>query len=261
MAPSITETLYALQLEDRVVGVTRYCRYPSETTRKPKVGGYHNPNYEAVLALRPDLVVSLTGDRQSQSAFEKLGLRTLVVCHNNVEGILASFAEIGRVCCAEDRAHGIVADIRARLQRIRRKTAELRRPRVLVVIQRTADRDRLEHICVAGTDGFFDRMIALAGGQNAYPPSAVRFPRVSSEGILWVNPQVILDMTAGMFHAEPGGRSPLDVWQQFAEVEAVRTGRVHALDADYAFVPGPRFIRLVEDLARLIHPEVEWGGK
>ena len=258
MAPSITETLYGLGLDDRVVGVTRYCSYPPATMQKPKVGGYHNPNFEAVLALRPDLVVLLTGDEQSRSAFGKLGLNTLEVCHNNVEGILASFTRIGRICSAEDAARRIVTDIEARLERIRRGTDGLKRPRVLVVIQRTADGDRLEHVCVAGTDGFFDKMISLAGGENAQPPSAVRFPRVSAEGILWVNPEVILDMTAGLIEGKGGQQSPLGAWQRLGEVEAVKSGRVHALKADYAFVPGPRFILLVEELARLIHPEVDW---
>ena len=261
MAPSITETLYALELDDRVVGVTRYCLYPPEATQKPEVGGYHNPNFEAVVALRPDLVVLLTGDRRSLSAFEKLGLNTLVVCHNNVEGILASFTEVGRICTAQQKARDIVAGIEARLQRVGRKTAGLQRPRVLVVIQRTADGGRLEHVCVAGSDGFFDKMIALAGGENAYPPSAARFPRVSAEGILWVNPQVILDMTTGLARGNHGSQPPLAAWRQLAEVEAVKTGRVHALKADYVYVPGPRFVLLVEELARLIHPEVDWELK
>ncbi len=258
MAPSITETLYALDLDDRVVGVTRYCLYPPETMHKPKVGGYHNPNFEAVLALHPDLVVLLTGDQQSLSAFRKLGLSTLEVCHNNVEGILASFTRIGRTCAAEAKARRIVAGIETRLQRVRLRTAELERPRVLVVIQRTVDGGRLQHVCVAGSDGFFDKMIALAGGENAQPPSAVRYPRVSAEGILWMDPEVILDMTAGLAQGQQSAQSPLAAWRRLAEVEAVRTGRVHALNADYAFVPGPRFILLVEELAKLIHPEIDW---
>ena len=258
MAPSITETLYALGLQERVVGVSRFCQYPPEAQQKPKVGGFHNPNFEAVFALRPDLVVMLTGDRKSESAFAKLGLGTLVLCHNNVEGILDSFGQVGRLCNAEDQARRIVVDIEARLERIRRKTAGLNRPRVMVVVQRTGDGDRLEHVCVAGTDGFFDKMIELAGGRNAFPSTTVRFPRVSIEGILWVNPQVILDMTAGLLQGKQVGQSPLDVWRQLADVEAVKTERVHPLVTDYAFVPGPRFILLVEELARRIHPEVDW---
>lgn len=258
MAPSITETLYALGLDDRVAGRTRYCLYPPEVKSKPEVGGYLNPNYEAVLAVKPDLVIALTGDPHAMAAFHKLRLRTLVVCHNDVEGVLASFTDVGRLCGAEDRAGRIVADIRARMQRIRRKTARLDRPRVLIVIQRAVVGGKLEDICVAGGESFPGRMIALAGGRNACPPTAVRAPVVSAEGIMSINPQVILDMTAGLSGEKQDPEELLSAWRQLGPVEAVRHGRVRSLDADYAFVPGPRFILLLEELARLIHPEVDW---
>ncbi len=258
MAPSITETVYTLGLGDRMVGVTRYCAYPPEVQDLPKVGGYHNPNFEAVVALDPDLVILLSGDEPSRTAFHKLRIRTLVVCHDNVEGILDSFVQIGRVGPAEADARKMAAGIRARLQAVRRKTAGLPRPKVLFVIERSLGSGKLEDAYVAGRDGFFDEIITLAGGQNAYPPTTVRFPVVSAEGILWMDPDVIIDMTAGLAQGQQDQQTMLADWKQVAEVEAVKAGRVHALTQDYAFVHGPRFILLVEDLARLIHPEIDW---
>ena len=258
MAPSITETLYALRLGDRVVGVTDFCRYPPEVKSVAKVGGYYNPSYEAIVALNPDLVILLSGDRQSVAAFNKLRIQTLVVCHNNVEGILDSFVRIGRVGEAEADAERISADIRARIERVRQKTAGLPRPSVLFAIRESPRPNKLGGVYVAGSDGFLDKIVVLAGGQNAYPQCAVRFPVVSAEGILWLNPDVIIDLTAGVVQEEHDRENILSAWQQVAGVKAVRTGRVHAVDEDYAIVPGPRFILLVEDLARLIHPEIDW---
>ena len=258
MAPSVTEIVFALGLGDRVIGVTRFCRYPPEAQARARVGGFLDPNFEAVVALRPDLIVMLTEHAKSMPAFHKLGLPVLVVSHQDVTGILDSIPAIGRACGAEARARRIVADIEGRMEHIRRKTAGLPRPRVLFVIERTLGNRRLEDVYVAGSDGFFDKIIALAGGKNAYAKGSVRFPVVSAEGILWMNPQVIIDMTAGLAGGQLSQETILADWQQLAEVEAVRNGRVHAVDQDYAFVPGPRFIRLVEDLARPIHPEVDW---
>lgn len=259
MAPSITETLFALGLGDRVVGVTQYCRYPAEANDKTRVGGYLNPSFEAIVALKPDLVVTLDSQREPSSAFDKLRLGPpLCVCHKNVEGVLDSFRTLGRVCGAETKAREIVLDAEARMERIRQKTTGLERPRVMLAIQGTVEGGRLEDLCIAGSDGFFDRIIALAGGQNAYPPSPVRFPMVSAESILWMNPQVIVDMTPGLDTKPRDEQTVLVDWRQVAEVEAVASGRVHVVDQDYAFVPGPRFILLVEDLARLIHPEIDW---
>jgi len=259
MAPSITETLFALGLGDRVVGVTQYCRYPAEANKKTRVGGYLNPNFEAIVALKPDLVVALESQGQPWSAFDKLRLRApLRVCHKNVEGVLDSVRIIGRACGAEAKAREIVTDIESRIERIRQKTAGLERPRVMLAIQGTVKDGRLEDLCIAGSDGFFDRIIALAGGQNACPPSPVRFPVVSAESVLWMNPQVIIDMTPGLNTEPRGEKTVLADWRHVAEVEAVTRGRVHVVVQDYAFVPGPRFILLVEDLARFIHPEIDW---
>jgi iron complex transport system substrate-binding protein len=111
---------------------------------------------------------------------------------------------------------------------------------------------------VAGRDGFIDRIITLAGGQNACPPTAAGFPVVSSEGILRMNPEVILDMVPLVVQEEHDNQAILADWNQLGEVEAVRAGRVYLLDDDYAFIPGPRFVRLAEKVAHLIHPELEW---
>ncbi len=257
MAPSITETLFALGLGDRVVGVTRYCKYPAGARQKAKVGGYLDPNFEAIVALRPDLVVILADSGPARRTFDKLRLPTLVVCHKSIDGILDSISTIGRTCGAEKKDEEIVADIRSRMQRVRRKTADLPRHSVLIAIDRMLDRRRLEDIYFVGRDGQLDRMIELAGGRNAYR-AAVRFPVISTEGILQINPQVIIDVVPELKAAEIGKEAILADWRQVAEVDAVKHGRVYVLADDRASIPGPGFIRTVEHLARLIHPEVDW---
>ena len=101
-------------------------------------------------------------------------------------------------------------------------------------------------------------IIAIAGGQNACPDAAAPFPQVSREGILWMEPEVIIDVSPPLSETKLDRKTILKDWQQVADVEAVRTGRVYVLADDFASVPGPRFILLVEKLARLLHPEVDW---
>ena len=259
MAPSVTETLYALGLGDRVVGVSRFCSYPPEVSQKPRIGGYYDPNFEAIVALRPDLVVMLEGHRQYQEAFDKLGLPTLTVRHTSIEGILESITSIGDACGAEERGRAIVEDIEARLARIDCKTAGRARPRVLFAIDRTLGTGGIEDVYVAGRDGHISRIIELAGGHNALDEGAARFPVVSSEGILNMDPEVIVDLVPGLSVTKMDPETVRADWDQLARVEAVRTGRVYVIDDDYAYVPGPRFILLVEKLARLIHPETDWS--
>lgn len=259
MAPSITETLYALELGDRVVGVSRFCNYPAEVNEKPRIGGYYDPNFEAIVALKPDMVVMLQGHEQYQPAFDKLGLATVTVRHTSIEGILDSITSIGNACGATQQAKRISEDIHVRLARIERKTAGRPRPRVLFSIDRTLDVRGIEDAYIAGHDGHIDRIIELAGGRNAFDQGAARFPQVSCEGILSMNPEVIVDLVPGLSARKLDRQTIRADWDQLPQVEAVRSGRVYVIDDDYAFVPGPRFILLVEKLARLIHPEVDWN--
>jgi len=258
MAPSVTETLFALGLGERVVGVTRFCRYPAEAREKAPIGGYLNPNFEAIVALRPDLVVMLEDNGNTRPAFAKLGLPTLVVCHKSVDGILESIAAIGRTCKAERKAGEILGDVRSRMDRIRRKTQRLPPRRVLIAVDRTFTAGRLEDIFIVGNDGHLDRIMHLAGGQNACRQTAARFPVVSSEGILRIDPEVIIDIVPESTAASLGNEAILADWQQVAGVEAVRNARVYVVADDRASIPGPGFIRTIECFARLIHPEADW---
>ncbi|NMC20488.1 MAG: ABC transporter substrate-binding protein [Thermogutta sp.] len=256
LAPSITETLFALGMGDRVVGVTDFCRHPPEATALPKVGGYLNPSVEAVLRLRPDLVVVPAGTQHWQEMFSRFSLPVLEVDHRNLEGVFASFETLGRVFAAEERAREAAEALRARLDRAAERCRGRPRPRVLLAIDRTIEEDRLRDVYVAGDDGFLDQVIELAGGENAAKHLGVPFPVLSAEGILRIDPDVIVDLVGDMPAAATEREVILSGWKQVAEVKAVRTGRVYIL-SDVPVVPGPRTPLLVERLARCFHPEVE----
>ena len=258
LSPSITEILFALGAGDRVVGVTAYCEYPSQARTRAKVGGFLDPNFEAIVALEPDLVVLRGEPGQPLPAFEELELPTLVVSHKHVQEILDSITTIGSYCGADSEAARLVGEIEAQIERVRQKTAGLDRPRVMFAVERTLGTGRIEDIYIAGQDGFIDKVIALAGGQNACPDTAVRFPVVSHEGIMQIDPQVIIDLVAKRSQRDLDPKTILDDWQQLADVEAVRNGRVYLVDDDFAFIPGHRFPLMIERLARLMHPEVNW---
>jgi iron complex transport system substrate-binding protein len=254
----VTETLFALGLGERVVGVSRFCDYPPGARSLPKVGGFCDPNFEAIVARRPDLVIMLEESEQSEDAFHKLGLPTLSLCHKNLDGILESLLTIGRACGGEPQARSLQAELQARIGRVQQKTAGLGRPRVMVVAGRTPGGGRLEDLYIAASDGHLDRLVELAGGRNACPPGSIRFPTVSSEGVLKLDPDVIIDLVLEESLARYGREQLLADWQRVAQVEAVRTGRVYLIADDRATRPGPGFVILLEQFAKLIHPEVNW---
>lgn len=255
LAPSITETLFALGLGDRIIGVTKFCKYPPEARKKAQVGGFFDPNYEAVVTLKPDLVILLPEHEQARKYLENLGIATLVVHNRVISEILETITVIGKTCGAEKEAEKIVRDIRKRIDVVKKKTAGLTKKRVMVSVGRTAG--SLDRITIAGQNTFYDELIALAGGTNAYRGYPIPYPEVSGEGMLRLDPEIILDLLpelAVQGHSKAAAKSD---WNKIHELSAVKNRRVYVLTADYAVIPGPRFIQTLEEMARIIHPEAE----
>lgn len=258
LAPSVTEVLFALNLGDRVVGVTHHCRYPSAALSKERVGDYYHPDYEAILSLRPDLVVLLPEHEEAERYLSSLGVKTLRVNHFTIPGVLDSILRIGQICGTQ-AGERIVGDIRRRMEAIRIKTAHLPPARVMISLGRNMGPGVIRDVYICGHDGFYSEMIELAGGKNAYPGGELKFPTLSAEGIIRLNPQVILEIVPDLTESGWKEEDILGQWGQLKGVDAVANHRVHVLSHDYAVVPGPRFIQILEDMARLIHPEVRWS--
>lgn len=258
LGPGVTEILFALGAGDRVVGVTPFCKFPPEAQRLPKVGGFLDPNFEVILKLQPDLVVLRESNQRSQPALRELGLRCAVVSHRRLEEVLDSLIAIGEAIGEQARARLLLADIRRRIAQVQKQVAGRKRPRVLLSIYRVTGSGKLEAVTVAAADGYFDRIIEIAGGQNACRGSAAPFPQLSHEGIFWMKPDVIVDIVRPMAETGLDRQKIAGDWQSFPEIPAVAGGRVYVIDDDFASIPGPRSILLIEKLARLLHPEVDW---
>ncbi|HPP52633.1 MAG TPA: helical backbone metal receptor [Thermoguttaceae bacterium] len=255
LAPSVTETLFALGLGDRVVGVSRFCNWPTEVQSLPQVGGLFDPNLERIVRLAPDLVIGLDGQPDTLWPMRKLGLPLVVVDHRSIDGLLESIQVLGGVCGAEAEAKRLLQDIQRRLEVVARRVSGRPRPKVLVSVQRTVGAGRIENMYIAGREGHLGRIVQLAGGDNAAPAAWAAFPIVSAESLLVLDPDVILDLVPGFCSAHIPREQILADWQSLGGLRAVRQGRVYVLDEDFVFRPGPRFILLVEKLARLLHPE------
>jgi iron complex transport system substrate-binding protein len=260
MAPNITEIVFALGLGDRLVGVTRYCDYPPAAREIARVGGYVDPNHEAILSLRPDLVILLSSQTQSRAELTQLGLRALTVPHRTTEDVHDAIRRIGSACGAEDRAKTLLDDIEKRTAAVTRAVVGRTRPRVLMCIGRDTGTGQLGGLVVAGRGGFHDEIIRQAGGVNACRDEQVEYPQLSAEGVIRLNPEVIVDLVTP---DNPDGKTPAEIrqqWSRLRTVKAVGEGRVYVIVGRYAFVPGPRYVAFLEELARLLHPQEKKRG-
>jgi len=247
-APSITETLFALGVGDRVVGVTRFCAYPPAVKTLPKVGGYVDPNYEQILRLKPDLVLVLRENSPITDFLATHGIRCEVVDNDRVGAIITSIERIGALCGVAERAGRLAGDLRREMTGAVRVTPP---PRILFCVGRDqAGAGSITRAYIAGPKSIYHEVMLLAGGCNAMANTGATYPMVSGEGILRLNPDIIIEVTA--MAAPEGAASAGNDWRQLATVAAVRNGQVFRLTDDYAYIPGPRIGLLLRDVKRIV---------
>lgn len=261
LAPSVTETLYALGLGPRVVGVTQFCAYPPEALLKPRVAGFSDVNLEAVVRVIPDLAVLPLDKAASREQLERLGIPVLPVDTLSLRGFTASVEALGNATGHAAEAAAIVNAFEHALYEARRRAAGKVRPRVLFSVMRAEEGlGRITEINAAGRDGFYNELIAAAGGENVYK-GVLAFPRLSREAIIFFDPEVIIDVVPGGDDA----RAARLEWESLESVAAVRAGRIVLLTEAADTVPGPRSVATLEKLSRAFHPDAaveagETGG-
>src|SRR5690606_12226054 len=123
MSPSITETLFALGVDERIAGVTRDCAYPAAARAAPEVGGCLDPSYERILGLEADLVLLLPYHGEVRDRLAGLGIRTLTVDHESVPAILDSFEILGRACGEPEAGRALRARVESELEAVRARVA------------------------------------------------------------------------------------------------------------------------------------------
>jgi len=258
LSPNITEILFALGLGDRIIGVTRFCNYPPEAKEKMPVGGYLDPNYEAILSLNPDVVIILPEFDSIRNFLSELGIKYLTVSNKTISDILSSIDYLGKEFGIEQQAEHILTDIRSKINQIEKKTKDSIRPKILIVVERTMGTGVIEDVYVAGKNTFFDELLKMAGGINAFEDEKISYPILSAEGIIHINPDFIIELVPQLEQTGLSQSLLEKDWQSLPQINAVKNNRITIMCHDYAVVPGSRFILFLEDLARTIHPEIDW---
>jgi iron complex transport system substrate-binding protein len=249
LAPGVTESLIELGLADRLVGVTDFCRLPPGSGEVRRVGGILNPSLEAIGELRPDLLIGTTSgnDPSLASQAESLGLPLYVVDTPDVEGMLRALAEVAAVLDEKQRGEETVARLRRRLDAVRSRVVGLRPPRVLFIVWG-------EPLVVPGGPAYLTDALRRAGGISVTADAPQAWPAFDLESAIARDPEVILTTPQNRSMAQ---RLPqLRAWKG---VPAVRAGRIHVV-SEALQEPGPGIVAGIEEVARILHPEVFEGS-
>lgn len=245
LAPSVTETLFALGLESEIVGVTNYCDFPEAAKQKTKIGGIINPNYEVIASLKPGLLIATTSGN-SKEAVEKLsriGFPVYTVHAKTVAGTFQSILDIGEVTGKRTEADHLVETLRRRLTALREKIGHRSPKRVLFLVW-------YDPIIAPGKSSFINDALRAAGAESITADAAEAYPRYSLERIVMKRPDYIFLPKSGHviranIEREPG-------WQV---VPAVIHKRIYFID-DPIQHPSPRLVDAIEGVAKILFPEV-----
>jgi iron complex transport system substrate-binding protein len=244
LAPSVTETLFALGAGSDVVGVSQYCDYPPQVQKLPKVGTFLTPNLEAIIALRPTLIIGLglSSDQRELRALKSMGFRIVLAKDQSLDEIRDSIRKLGDATGHGDRAMQLIAKIDSQVGAVREAVADRPPVRVLMLVGH-------QPLVAVGRGTFLDDLLHLARSDNIADVSGEQWPRLSFEYIIAMRPEVILDGSMG---SDPG--APAHFWDRYPLIPAVKDRRVFGYPDDPILHAGPRVGRSLEILAALIHP-------
>ncbi len=246
LVPSATELIFALGSEDRLVGVTDFCDWPPAARAKPSVGGMVNPSLEAIVALKPDVVLA-TDDGNRRETFDqlqRLGIPVFQVAANSVAQMLDVTARLGDLTDRRDAVEPLAARMRQSIDAVARAVAGRGRPRVLYVLWP-------DPLIVPGRGAIVTELVRLAGGDSVTADEPLDYPRFSIEAAVARGPEVIVLAR----HGAGSGPIARDQWDRLASLPAVKAGRIHAVDGNLLHRYGPRIVDGLEQLGRAIHPE------
>jgi len=241
LAPAITETLYALGAGGQIVGVTTYCNYPPEALRLPKVGDFAKLDFEKIIHLNPDIVITTT-DGSHKETIEKLksfGISTLSVKSKSFNEVLESISLIGASTGKAANAEKLVA--RMKKGWAFKGEAAAKKPSIVLLYG-------INPLVAAGEGSLGDEMIRQAGCTNIFGKSDRSYATTDHETIISLAPDIIIQATMG----SESNAQARDYWGKWSAIPAVANNRLYVLDSDLVTRPGPRIVegfRLITNAA------------
>jgi len=248
LSPSNTEILFALGLEDRIVGVTDQCDYPPQAEKIDKIGGYFTSNVEKIIDKEPDLVLAAYGNkRESIATLKKLGLTVVGLDPKNLEDILRDIQLVGKMAGQEEKAEKIISAMKKRIEAVKGRNTTIPHQ----------ERIRVLYLCwypelwAAGRGTYPDELIRIAGGKNIVG-DIESWKIISKETVIARDPEVIIC-------SGNGGKSVIiqeNILKdtELQKITAVKDNHIYAIiDADIIELPGPRIVEGLEKIEECLH--------
>jgi len=242
LAPSLTETLFAISAGDAVAGVTSYCTYPTEATQKPQVGGMINPSLEAIVALTPDLIVlSMEGNvREDFDRLTSLGAAVFVSNPRSLADIRKSIRQLGTLAGRSAEASRLATELAAAEADVVRGVSGPKVRTLLIV--------SIRPLIVAGGHTFLNELLETAGATNLAARFPATYPTLSREAVVSEDPDLLLVTSEVVADTH----LLFEEFPEWTSLQAAQRNRIVRVDADLVSRPGPRSVEALRIIARLV---------
>lgn len=252
LAPNLTEILFALGLEEQIIAVSNDSDYPLEAANKKKIGTFWQPSTEAIIACKPDLVVTLRlrteQHKPTADSLRRLGYRVLTLRIETISELLEAIQEIGSATDSKQQADKLIDDISSQLNNLQLRLGSANKVKVLWVVQ-------VEPLRIAGRDTFIDELIELAGGENAIGDTLQQYPPIGTEEILTCGAEVIIQSAMGTSNMAGQQKAAERFWSRWANLPAVKNKRIYVVEPDTTLRLGPRLPEGVKIINDCLHPD------
>jgi iron complex transport system substrate-binding protein len=242
LAPNLTETVFAIDAGDKLVGVTTYCNFPEQAKSIQKIGDTMKPNIENIIALKPQIVLVSTASQIEAftKTLEQQNIAVFITNPNSLESIYKTIKQLGEIFGKDEKAKTLVESLQKRVAEIESKTKSANRIKIFVQIDKNS-------IFTIGKTSYITDLINRAGGISATADIENPYPNLSKETALALQPEAII------LSESEDNKEPNDA---FANSPAVKNGKVFKIDADILSRPSPRVVDALEQIAKDLHPEL-----
>ncbi|MEW5831748.1 MAG: helical backbone metal receptor [Campylobacterota bacterium] len=250
LSPSVNEILFALGEGEKIVGNTAYCRYPPQSEKIPKVGGFFTPSLEKIVSLKPDLVILQENNAPLAEKLERLGIKTMVVKIDTLASIRQTLLGMGRLLDKKEKASALVAKIDRSLRSLR---GIAQKKKILIPIGYNTDLSK--EVFVAGQNLYFDDIIEASGNVNAFQSTQKGQPAITLEKILSLNPDVVIILAPLMKEKKFTEEQLKAPWLKLP-INAARTKSVFVESGEYAGIPSDRIVYFIDDFKGFLREAV-----
>ena len=253
-SPSITEILFELGLQDRIVAVTDFCIYPEEACHLPSIGGVLNPDIETIVSLTPDLIILQSDSAKMEKNIKSLGIPTFSIKVRTISDIFESINLLGKELNCQEAAKKLLFLLKDKINTFKQRLAGRLPKKVLLLLGDSSNPAR--DLYAVGPGTFLNELLVLSGGKNILKNSKAQYPKLSKEFIIEQSPEIIIE--AGPKSDLPQKEIDYRVgqWNRFPTIRAVRDKRIYFIGADYILIPGPRLVKILENFVQVIHPDL-----